>query len=318
MVPVARIVRDRDGVSGRSPLPTRRATLAAAFERSGVGLHTGKRSTVQVAPAAPGKGIVFRRHRRGGVTEVPALWPNRRSRPLCTALQVDEGPLVRTVEHLLAALSAAAIDDALIDIDGEEVPILDGSAAPWVADIAAAGRVESCRPRVYLKVRQRVRREASGGRKQTIEPAERFALKVSITLSHFGVLTWAGAVDAESFARELAPSRSFGRLKWALPGKILGLLPFREPVLRGAGPENTAALIGADAVGGLRMPDEPVRHRALDMVGDFALAGAPILGRIVASRPGHEHNCALLQRFMCEDGAYERVTLDEAGRLVPA
>lgn len=298
--------------------PRFRATLGRAFERGGVGLHTGAAAAVRVVPAPPGRGIVFRRTVGGRAFDIPALWPNRRSRPLCTALQVGDGPLVRTVEHLLAALSALAIDDALVEIDGEEVPILDGSAQPWCERIRAAGRVESDRPRSYLRVRKRVKYAGPRGHKQSVEPADGFALNVAITLSHFGQLKWTGPVDAETFVRELAPSRSFGRLKWALAGKILGLIPFREPVLRGASAQNTAALVGADAIGGLRMPDEPVRHRALDIVGDLALAGAPILGRVNASRPGHEHNYALLHALMTDRSAWELVTFDAEGLPRPA
>lgn len=294
------------------PGPIRAATLGAPFEGAGGSLHTGKHANVRVSPAPAGHGLVFRRTIRGVAHDVPALWPNRRSRPLCTALQVGEGPLVRTVEHLLAALSAEAIDDALIEIDAEELPIFDGSAEPWVALIRQAGRVEHDAPRRYLRVRKRVRYR-SGDHKQTIEPAPAFTVYSAITLSHFGQLRWEGRIDADSFRSELAASRSFGRVKWALPGKIVGLF-LREPVLRGANAGNVAAIWGKDAIGGLRFPDEPVRHRALDLVGDLALAGMPIVGKAIAIRPGHEHNCGMLLTLMTTPGAWDVVTYDEEGR----
>lgn len=290
----------------RPPGPLLEATLGGPFEAEGVGLHTGRVSKIRVAPAPAGHGRVFRRVVKGVAHDVPALWPNRRSRPLCTALQVGEGPLVRTVEHILAALSASAIDNALIEIEGEEVPILDGSAAPWCALIDGVGRREQDRPRRYLRVLKRVRYH-EGPRKQTAEPSPVFSAYSAVTLSHFGPMRWQGEIDAESFRRELAASRSFGRLKWALPGKIIGLFR-REPVLRGANAGNVAAIVGNSAVGGLRFPDEPVRHRALDLVGDLALAGLPIVGRIVAIRPGHEHNFALLHALMTSPKAWEIVT----------
>ncbi len=294
------------------PGPLREATLAAAFQASGHGLHTAKPVTVRVSPAPAGHGVVFRRRIKGVPHDVPALWPNRRSRPLCTALQVGDGVLVRTVEHLLAALSAAAIDNALVELDAEELPILDGSAEPWCALIESAGRVEQNSRRRYIRIRKRVHYRL-GDHKQTAEPAPEFRIYSAVTLSHFGQLRWEGRVDAASFRRELAASRSFGRVKWALPGKILGFFQ-REPVLRGAHSGNTAALWGKDAIGGLRFPDEPVRHRALDLVGDLALAGRPIVGKMIAIRPGHEHNYGLLEALMKTPDAWDVVTYDETGK----
>lgn len=308
-------IREADAPS-RPPGPTREATLATAFECEGAGLHTGSVSKLKVAPAGPGHGVVFRRRVKGVTNDIQAIWTNRRSRPLCTALQVGDGPLVRTVEHLLAALSASAIDNALIEIEGEEVPILDGSAAPWCALIDKAGRAEQDRARRYLKLLTHVRYQA-GDHKQTAMGAEAFEVFSSITLSHFGRITWEGRVDAESFRRELAPSRSFGRVKWALLGKVAGLF-LREPVLRGAHAGNTAALWGKGAIGGLRFPDEPVRHRALDLIGDLSLAGHPIVGRVRAIRPGHEHNYGLLKEIMTTPDAWEVVTYAEDGAATAA
>lgn len=295
-----------------SGLPRRAATLGAAFDCAGEGIHTGVRSEVRVTPAAAGRGIVFRRAVGSSVAEIPALWTNRRSRPLCTALQAGDGPLVRTVEHLLAALTAMRIDDAVVEIDGEELPIFDGSAAPWCAMIRTAGRVERAAPRRYLRALKPVE-HVNGMRRLTIEPADAHFLSVHIELNHFGPLDWSGAVTPESFERELAPSRSFGRVTWTIPAKIRGLWPFGEPLLRGATTKNTAALWRNTAIGGLRMPDEPVRHRALDLVGDLALAGLPLLGRVTAAHPGHEHNHALLAALMSDPTAWDVATLDEDG-----
>ena len=297
------------------PPAAREATLREAFGCEGAGLHTGRHARVRVSPAAPGHGLVFRRLLKGQAHDVPALWPNQRTRPLCTALQVGEGPLVRTVEHLLAALSGGSIDNALIEIEGEELPIFDGSAAPWCALIARAGRIEQDRPRRYLRVVRRVEYR-NGRHKQSIDPARTFTVKGSVTLKGLGQLRWSGPIDPETFARELAPSRSFGRLKWALAAKLFGRFS-REPVLRGASLSNTAALWGATAVGGLRMPDEPVRHRVLDLVGDYALAGRPLLGRVTAVMPGHEHNHAMVAILLADRTAWEEVEIDEGGEPRP-
>ncbi|MFC3693253.1 UDP-3-O-acyl-N-acetylglucosamine deacetylase [Chenggangzhangella methanolivorans] len=288
------------------PGPLKEATLRAVFEGEGIGLHTGRVSKVRVLPAPEGHGRVFRRVLNGVAHDVPAVWTNRRSRPLCTALQLGDGPLVRTVEHLLAALSAHQIDNALIEIEGEELPIFDGSAEPWCARIRDAGRVEQARDRRYLRVVKRVRHQAAD-KKQTAEPAPAFELRSGITLSNFGQMRWEGRIDAETFDRELAVSRSFGRMRWAIVGRIAGLFR-REPMLRGASQNTIAALVGKSAIGGLRFPDEPVRHRALDVVGDLALAGLPIVGRIIAIRPGHDANFGLLKTLMTTPNAWEVVT----------
>lgn len=296
------------------PGPVFQGALAASFECSGNGLHTGKRATVRVHPAPAGHGVVFRRTVGRDAHDVAAIWTNRRSRPLCTALQSGDGPLVRTVEHLMAALAAYAIDNALIEIDGEEVPILDGSAEPWCALIDEAGRAELSAPRQYVKIVRRVRHRTDRRNKLKIEPAARTSVMAEITLQRFGRIRWDGALDGPTFRRELAAARSFGRVKWAAFGMLAGLFS-REPILRGANHRNTAALWRDTAIGGLRFPDEPVRHRALDLIGDLALAGAPIVGRIEALRPGHEHNFALLEALMSDPRNYRIVTYDAAGRM---
>ena len=297
------------------PGPRFQATLAGPISGSGVGLHTAKPSNVRVLPAPPDHGVVFRRFVQGVAHDVPAHWRNRRSRPLCTALQVGEGPLVRTVEHLMAALSAARIDNALVEIDAEELPIFDGSAEPWRLRLAEAGRVEQDRPRRYLRVLKRVEYR-NGRHKQSIDPAAAFTVKGSVTLNGLGQLRWSGPIDPDTFARELAPSRSFGRLKWALFAKLFGRFT-REPVLRGANLSNTVALWRRSAIGGLRMPDEPVRHRVLDLVGDYALAGHPLMGRTTAVMPGHEHNHAMIAILLEDVTAWDLVEIAEGGDLRP-
>lgn len=284
----------------------RQATLGARFVRSGRGLHTARFSTVTVSPAEAGSGIVFRRTLRGGgVAVVPASWRHRVSQPLCTALKAPDGSLVRTVEHLLAALSALAIDNALVEIDSEELPIFDGSATPWCEAISEAGRVEQEAPRRFIRVTRPVSFE-DGRRSLGIAPANHLAIRARLSLAHFGEMAWEGAITPDSFARELAPSRSFGRLKWALPAKIYGFVT-RKPLLRGANFKTTAALVGGRVVGGMRLPGEPVRHRIMDLVGDLSLAGHPILGRLEGAHIGHEVNHALVAKLMRDEGAWELV-----------
>lgn len=179
-------------MSGRAPEP--QATLAAPFEAEGGGLHTAGHGHVRVSPAPADTGILFRRTLKGGrVVSVTADWRARVSQPLCTALKTPDGPLLRTVEHLLASLSALRIDNALVETDAEELPIFDGSAAPWCAAILEAGRRELDAPRRVIRVREPV--EFRDGRRfLRVEPAEGLFLSGSLSLAHFGAMEWEGEV----------------------------------------------------------------------------------------------------------------------------
>lgn len=304
----SRVGRSR-AVGAPRALPDREATLAGAFALAGPGLHTGGRVTARVEPAASGRGVVFRLPRAGGrvgTATVAADWRNRVPAELCTALRAPDGTVLRTVEHLLAALSAHRIDNAEVVLDGPELPILDGSALPWCEAIVAAGRSEQATPRRYLRVLRPV--EVLGDDRALRflppdRPEDGLVLEVSLGLAGFGEMAWRGRVDPAGFRAEIAPSRSFGRLKWALPAKLYGLAT-RRPLLRGAGLCNTAAIVGGRVIGGMRLPAEPVRHRALDIVGDLALAGLPILARVEARRPGHDLNHAALAHLMRRPDAW--------------
>ncbi|WP_336486869.1 UDP-3-O-acyl-N-acetylglucosamine deacetylase [Methylobacterium nigriterrae] len=282
------------------------STLAAAFNCSGRGLHTGRHANVRVSPAAADLGIVFRRLLRpGAAVTIPALWQARVPQPLCTALQGPDGTLVRTVEHLLAALNALEIDNALVEIDAEELPIFDGSAMPWCDKIEEAGRIRSTASRRMIRVRRPI--EVRDGRRSLrIEPAETLSIAARLSLAHWGELQWEGVITPESFVRDIAPSRSFGRLKWALPAKIYAALSGR-PLLRGANLSTTAAIVGSRVIGGMRVPDEPVRHRILDLIGDLSLAGHGILGHVSAAHTGHELNHALVAQLMRDPSAWDLI-----------
>jgi UDP-3-O-[3-hydroxymyristoyl] N-acetylglucosamine deacetylase len=258
--------------------------------------------------------VRFRRLGRGGTSEVAAHWRAITPAILCTALRYPDGAMLRTVEHLLAALSAFAIDNALVEIEGEELPIFDGSARPWCEAIAEAGRLEQKEPRSYLRILSPVA-FAEGDHSLRIEPADSLTITVEVPLAHFGHLRWSGEITPEAFARELAPARSFGRLKWALPLKLYNLLA-REPVLRGATLRSTAAIVGGRIIGGMTVPEEPARHRVIDVVGDLALVGYPILGHVIAHRPGHATNHGLIETLMARPDAWEIV--DAEGRRIEA
>ena len=283
-----------------------RATLGAAFALAGRGLHTGCRATVRVGPAPPGHGIVFRRALPGGhAVDVPALWTWRERQPLCTALRSPDGPLIRTVEHLLAALSAEGVDEALVEIDAEELPIFDGSAVPWCRAIRAAGRIENGVPRRAIRV-LRALEVADGRRTLRIEPHDGLSIAAHLALAHFGPLDWSGVITADVFLTEIAPARSFGRYWRAMLGRAYGFAT-RKPFLQGCGVRSAAMIVRGRILGGMRVADEPVRHRVLDLVGDLALAGHPIRGRLTAAHTGHELNHALVAKLMADRTAWDLV-----------
>lgn len=281
------------------------ATLGEAFTLSGRGLHTARAVTVRVSPAEAGSGIVFRRVKRGGSTSVPALWHLYETQPLCTALRGPDGTLVRTVEHLMATFGGFGIDNATVDLDAEELPIFDGSALPWCAAFAEAGRRPLAAPRRRLRVRRSVE-VRDGERSLRIEPSDRFSIAGELALAGFGAMRWQGEITQENFVSALAPSRSFGRLKWAVPLKLYAAVTGR-PVLRGANFRTTAAILGDRVIGGMRGADEPVRHRILDLVGDLALIGHPVLGHVTARHTGHRLNHALIAALLRDPAAWELV-----------
>ncbi|MCJ2052982.1 UDP-3-O-acyl-N-acetylglucosamine deacetylase [Methylobacterium sp. J-070] len=291
------------GTRAAVPFPRLQATLTVPFERSGLSLHSGRHAVVRVSPAPEGHGIVFRRRLRDGrVVDVPALWQYRESQPLSSAIR-REGVLVRTIEHLMASLSALQIDNVLAEIDADELPIFDGSAAPWCQAIRAAGRTEQPARCRMIRVRRAVAVER-GQRRVRIEPGTGLHVTGHVALSHFGEIDWSGAITPEIFEREIAPARSFGRYVRAMAGRAYGYLTRRD-FLQGVSPRSAALLVRGRVLGGMRVPGEPVRHRILDLVGDFALAGHPIEGRVTALHTGHELNHALVAALMRDRSAWE-------------
>ena len=281
----------------------RQATLTFPFERSGKSLHSGRHATVRVCPAPPDHGIVFRRRLTEGRTiDVPALWRYRESQPLSSALR-HEGILVRTIEHLMASLNALRIDNVLIEIDADELPIFDGSATPWCEAIRAAGRSEQAQLRRPIRVLRTVA-VTHGRRHIQIEPGTGLHVTGHIALAHFGSIDWSGAITPESFEREIAPSRSFGRYARAMAGRAFGYVT-RKDFLQGVSRRSAALLIRDRVLGGVRLPGEPVRHRVLDLIGDLYLTGHPIEGRVTAFHTGHELNHALVAALMRDRTAWE-------------
>ena len=287
-------------------------TVMRAVETRGVGLHSGVPVNLRITPAPASTGIVFRRTDLDNF-EIPASWRYVQKVSYATSL-MRQGVLISTTEHLLSTFYSMGIDNAYVEIDNLEVPILDGSGLPFVKLLEEAGVKQTRRRRRYLRVLQPVTLQGNG-KKISIHPADSFALTCKVFFSH--PLVRERVLDMQvtpaSYARELAPARTFG-FEWELDQmRNMGLI-------RGASMEN-AVCFTADKVmnpEGLRFEDEPCRHKALDLIGDLALIGRPLLGHIVAERAGHAMHVALVARIMSDPSLYEVITFDELANRVTA
>lgn len=291
-------------------------TIKSALTFHGVGLHSGAPVRMTIHPASANYGIWFR---RTDVTEadplVPARWDAVVASRLCTLLANPAGTTVSTVEHLMAALAGTGIHNALIEIDGPEVPILDGSAAPFVAGIMARGLRELAAPIRAFRILEAVE-VRDGDAVARLEPAgETLEIDFAIDFVDAAIgrqekrLTLANG----TFARELSNSRTFCRRADVETMHANGLA-------LGGTYENAVVFDGATILspGGLRHADEPVRHKMLDALGDLALAGGPILGRYRGNRAGHAMTNRLLRELFRRPSAYRVVELgQDAEALLP-
>ena len=286
-----------------------RQTLASAAVCSGIGLHSGERVRLVLKPAAPGTGIVFERTDLDTAdNRVEAKATNVTTVRLGTTIANEAGVSVATVEHLMAALAALGVDDVLIEIDGPEVPIVDGSSAPFVDLIAQVGLKATAMPRRAIRVLKAVSAEFQG-RTATFMPSLRPVIDVEIDFPHpsVGRQHYAFDISAETFTGEVASARTFGFKRDVEALRAAGLA-------RGGSMDNAVVLDESGVLNeeGLRFADEFARHKALDALGDLALAGAPILGRYQASQPGHALNNVAVRALLADETAWKMVTLSEA------
>lgn len=277
-------------------------TIERAVETAGVGLHSGVPVTMRWMPAPAGTGIVFRRTDLGGF-EIPASWRHVQRVSYATSL-MRQGVLISTTEHLLSVLHSMGLDNLYIDLDNLEVPILDGSGLPFVRMIQEAGIRKTRRRRRYVKILRRVEVETPGKR-ISIEPADHFEISCDVFFNHpmVGHQSRWTALTAGEYATEIAPARTFGFSGELEQMRNMGLI-------RGASLDS-AVCFEPDGVlnpGGLRFADEPCRHKILDLIGDLALIGKPILGRVKAERAGHAMHYALVAKIMSDPTLYEVVT----------
>ncbi|MFD0980795.1 UDP-3-O-acyl-N-acetylglucosamine deacetylase [Tropicimonas aquimaris] len=290
-------------------------TLKTPVTLTGEGLHSGRPARITLAPAPADSGIVFRRTDAvEGDPRVPARWDATVHAPLCTLLVNNDGVSVSTVEHVMAALAGLGVHNALIDVSGPEVPILDGSAAPFVKAILRTGIAPLDAPLMALRILKPVE-VRDGAAVARLEPSTELRIDFEIDFEDAAIGHQVRSLDMANgaFVRELCDSRTFCRRSdveyMHAHGLALG------------GTMENAVVVDGDAVlspGGLRHEDEPVRHKMLDALGDLALAGGPILGRYTGVRSGHTLTNKLLRALFTTPGAAEWVECDaEALRRLP-
>ena len=282
-------------------------TLATTCRIAGVGIHGGNPVTLTVAPAPADSGVVFVRTDVAARQPIPARCDKVRDTRLATVIG-EGGVTVSTVEHLMAALSGLGIDNALVELDGPETPIGDGSAADFVEAILAAGLARQDAPRRYLEILEPIEVTAPGKRAALV-PAPRFEMSVEIIFESpaIGRQRLELAVDRASFRAEIAAARTFGFIAEVEQLRAAGLG-------RGASLENTIVVDGDHVMNPetLARPDDFVRHKALDALGDLALLGHPVLGRYEASCSGHALNHALVTAVLARPDAWRLTTADTA------
>jgi UDP-3-O-[3-hydroxymyristoyl] N-acetylglucosamine deacetylase len=287
-------------------------TTERPVEVSGIGLHHGVPVKIRLLPAPAGTGIVFRRSDLD-YFPIPANWKHVERVIYATSL-MRQGVLISTTEHLLSTLYSFGIDNLWIEIDNLEVPILDGSGKPFVDLLRAAGIRELRRKRRYLRIRRPVMVE-DGKKRISILPDNSFRLTCDIDFPQpIGKQSIAMEVTAENYARELSPARTFGFEHELGQLREMGLI-------RGASLASAVCFTrdGVMNPEGLRFTDECCRHKALDLIGDLALIGRPLLGNVIAERAGHAMHTALVARIMSDPSLYEIVTFDElASRVAEA
>src|ERR1044071_506435 len=287
-------------------------TLQQPAEAAGVGLHSGVPVSIRILPAPVSTGIVFVRTDLENFT-IPASWRHVARVSYATSL-MRQGVLISTTEHLLSVFYSMGIDNAYVEIDNLEVPILDGSGQPFVELIREAGIRQYRRKRRYLRIRRPISVEDKGKR-LSILPDDTFRLTCDTDCpSAVGRQSLELEVTPERYASEIAFARTFGWQADLDQMRNMGLI-------RGASLENAVCFTPEAAMnpGGLRAPAECGRHKALDLIGDLAMLGRPLLGHVIAERAGHAMHAALVARIMSDPSLYEIITFDQlASRVTQA
>jgi len=272
-------------------------TIAGPVSFTGVGLHSGAPVTMRLLPAAGGSGIVFRRTDLDNF-EIPAIARNVAKVSYATSL-MRQAVLISTTEHLLSALIGMGIDNVIVELDNLELPILDGSALPYIEGIRSVGIELQRRKREYLRILKAVE-VCDGDKFIGVYPGDGYSIEYKIDFPPpIGAQSFTLDLATETYGSELAPARTFGYKEDEARLREMGLI-------RGAS-DQSVIVLSRDAVlnGPLRYEDEFVRHKVLDLIGDLALAGRRIQGRVVAERAGHAMHTALVSRLLRDRSAWE-------------
>jgi UDP-3-O-[3-hydroxymyristoyl] N-acetylglucosamine deacetylase len=279
-------------------------TIRGPVECEGVGLHSGAPVHLRILPAPTGSGIIFRRTDLDGF-EVEATGRNVARVSYATSL-MKKGVLISTTEHLLSALVGCGIDNAIVELDNLELPILDGSARPFVDLICASGIRKQRRERTYLRICRGLELR-EGDKFIAVYPGPTYAVEYAINFPHplIGKETFHVDLSNGKYLREIAPARTFGSREDEQTMRNMGLI-------RGAS-RNNCIVLTRDSVENppLRFKDEFVRHKVLDLIGDLALLGKRILGTVVADRAGHAMHTALVSRLLRDRSLWEETTVEE-------
>jgi UDP-3-O-[3-hydroxymyristoyl] N-acetylglucosamine deacetylase len=302
-----------DGLPGyytETSIPAASRTLRNAIDCRGIGLHSGQETRLVLNPAPAGHGIIFRRVDLG--VDIPARFDLVSDTRLCTRLASADQPeaSIGTVEHIIAALAATAIDNVLIEVDGPEIPIFDGSAAPFVFLIDCAGVVDLPAGREMIEILRPVL-VSDGTASASFEPLPPgrswvgldIAMSIDFAAAAIGQQSFDLRVSEASFRAEVAGARTFVQAQEVEQLQAAGLA-------RGGSLDNAVVVDGGEVLNpaGLRFGNEFVRHKVLDAVGDLALAGAPIIGQFRGFRSGHRTNNLLLRALLSDPGAFRLVT----------
>jgi UDP-3-O-[3-hydroxymyristoyl] N-acetylglucosamine deacetylase len=274
-------------------------TLAKKTTMQGIGLHSGVQITMNLIPAPVNHGIVFvRTDIQNGDNVIPAMWNSVVDTQLCTVIGNDNGATVGTIEHLMSALRGLGVDNLLIEIDGKEVPAMDGSAMPFVVAIEKAGITAQATPKRMVKVLKEVSVTDNGGKRVTLTPDDAcvFAGEISFDHDDIGHQRFETQLVNGNFKHDIAEARTFGFFKEAewLRSQGLGL----------GGSLDNAIILNDEGImnpTGLRFENEFIRHKLLDAIGDLYLAGAPILGLYDGVKAGHAINNAILHELFSSD-----------------
>lgn len=290
----------------------RQRTLKNVIRATGVGLHTGEKVYLTLAPAAPDTGIVFVRDDLPELVEIKACPENVGDTRLSTTL-VRDGVRISTVEHLLSAFAGLGVDNAYVRVSAPEVPIMDGSAGPFVFLIQSAGIEEQSRPKRFIRIKRRIRVE-DGDKFAQFDPFDGFKVSFGIDFDHpaFASREQSASINfsTTSFVKEISRARTFGFLR--------DIEALRQQNLALGGTMDNAVVVDDYRVlneEGLRYDDEFVKHKMLDAIGDLYLLGHSLIGAFSGYKSGHDLNNQLLRALLANEKAWEEVTFGDPGKV---